>query len=311
MLAIVGASGKIGGATMDALLSYHLIPASQLICLTSARNGDSKWQTLAAKGVQVRHASFDSPTSMEAALRGCDRLFLVSSPRIEMDFGNAPYGSGREKDHFVAIDAAERAGVHHIYYTSLAFANPSRAGVMVAHMRTEAYLKEKWTGGWTIIREGLYNESWPLYFGHYSVGKDERTEIVVAGDGPLCWTSIADLGLATGVVLSQPSEHWNAKVFYLSSTKDPKTLTDIAKIVSEVTGKGVKLKVTTREEHERHHIQDRGLSAGEIKWWASTYDALRDEECLIADTTLEELLQQVQKTPKPLADTVKETLKIE
>jgi uncharacterized protein YbjT (DUF2867 family) len=58
-----------------------------------------------------------------------------------MDFNNAAHGYGREKHHFAAVDAALKAGVGHIYYTSLAFGSESEAGVMQAHLRTEAYLK--------------------------------------------------------------------------------------------------------------------------------------------------------------------------
>ena len=81
-----------------------------------------------------------------------------------MDYDDAPLWKGREAHHRVAIDAAIRAGVKHVYYTSLAFANPSKASVMRAHVRTEKYLKDLESEGkvkYTVIREGLYNESWP------------------------------------------------------------------------------------------------------------------------------------------------------
>ena len=57
-----------------------------------------------------------------------------------MDYNDAPLWQGREKHHRAAIDAALEAGVKHIYYTSLGFSNPSKAGVMRAHIRTEEYL---------------------------------------------------------------------------------------------------------------------------------------------------------------------------
>lgn len=104
-----------------------------------------------------------------------------------MDYNDAPLWQGREKHHRVAIDAALSAGVKHIYYTSLGFGNPSKAGVMRAHIRTEAYLQDLEKQDKvrvTIIREGLYNESWPLYLGYYYDLKNEtREEVVVAGDG--------------------------------------------------------------------------------------------------------------------------------
>lgn len=76
-----------------------------------------------------------------------------------MDFNNASRENGQGKHHFAAIHAAVTAGVGHIYYTSLAFGNRSQAGVMQAHLRTEAYLKSLKGVKYTVIREELYNES--------------------------------------------------------------------------------------------------------------------------------------------------------
>lgn len=60
MLAILGASRKIGGATLSALLGRKLLPPDQIIALTSSKPNDDKWTSLFSKGVQVRHATFDA-----------------------------------------------------------------------------------------------------------------------------------------------------------------------------------------------------------------------------------------------------------
>lgn len=308
-LAIIGASGKIGGATFNALPSNNLLPASQIVALTSAQSGDAKWTQLSSAGVEVRHATFDDRSSMEKALQGISRLFLVSSPRIKLDYNDAPEGQGREKDHYVAIDAARKNGVKQIYYTSLAFSNPSKSRVMKAHERTEAYLASLTDIKYTVLREGLYNESWPLYLGHYDLKGDERSEIVVAGDGPISWTAIPDLGLATALILAAPAEEYAGKTVYLSQTREPKTLKDVAGTVSKATGREIALKVAPRSEHEEHHINDRGLDEGHIRWWAKTYDAVVDGECNIThDATLEDLLKTKGRTPKPMEETVREML---
>ncbi|GAB7341771.1 hypothetical protein MBLNU457_g0103t1 [Dothideomycetes sp. NU457] len=312
MLAIIGGSGKIGGATLSALLSESLLPSSQIICTTSATSSsDSRWTSLASTGVTVRHATFDSPTTLVSALHGATALYLVSTPVISMDFNNAPHGSGREKHHFAAIDAAVQAGVKHIYYTSLAFANPSKAGVMQAHMRTEAYLKKvQETKGVdsTVLREGLYNESWPLYFGHYDVAGDERTTVKVGGDSKISWTGIADLGLANALVLVAPREEWKGRTVYLSNTKEPRTIAEVAAMVSKAKGRDVGLEVVSRQEHERYYVQERKMGKAMIEWWASTYDALRDQECLIKDDTFDTLLASKGRTPKRVEDTVSEMI---
>ena len=174
MLVIAGASGKLGFATLTSLLEHNLIPANEITVTSSSASGAAKMKPATEKGVQLVSAEWDNPSSWESAFQNADKLFLISSARIEKDFNDAPHGQGREADHFGALEAAKKAGIKHVYYTSLAFANPSKSRVMKAHERTEEYLRNEWRGKFTIIREGLYNESWPLYFGHYDVPNDTR-----------------------------------------------------------------------------------------------------------------------------------------
>lgn len=228
-----------------------------------------------------------------------------------MDYNNAPLWQGREKHHRAAIDAAIAVGIKHIYYTSLAFANPSKAVVMRAHIRTEQYLTQLEQDGKvraTIIREGLYNESWPLYLGYYFGLKDEtREDIVVAGDGAVSWTSIADMAFGTAKVLAGPSEEWSGRTFYLSQKKTW-TLRDIAEIVSKVQQRNVRLKVVSKKEYENFY-EARGTERASVEWWSSSYDALEDGECAIDDATLEDMLKEAGRSPKSLEKTIEEMLR--
>lgn len=228
-----------------------------------------------------------------------------------MDYNDAPLWQGREKHHRAAIDAALEVGVEHIYYTSLAFANPSKAGVMRAHIRTEEYLKELEKKGRvkvTILREGLYNESWPLYFGYYfGLKEEQRSEIVVAGDGEVSWTGIDDMAYGTAKVLAASSEQWSGKTFYLSQ-KETKSLKGVAEIVSKEMGREVILKEVSRKEYEEYYIE-RGVERASVEWWSSSYDALEDGECKIDDKTLESILREVERKPKSLEEMIGEMLK--
>ena len=108
---------------------------------------------------------------------------------------------------------------------------------------------------YTIIREGLYNESWPLYLEYYhDLKKDEREEVVVAGEGPISWTSIKDLELATALVVVDGSEKYEGKTFYLSSSTT-RASKDIAKVVSEGKGRKVEVKVVGRDEYVEHYVE--------------------------------------------------------
>jgi uncharacterized protein YbjT (DUF2867 family) len=225
-----------------------------------------------------------------------------------MDYNDAPLG--REAHHRAAIDAAIKAGVKHIYYTSLAFANPSKAGVMRAHIRTEKYLNELADQGkvdHTIIREGLYNESWPLYFGYYFRLHDEkRPQVVVAGDGPISWTAIADMAFGTAKIVTAPSDVWKGKTVYLAQNKTC-SLEEIARQVSSSQGRDIRLKTVSRKEYEDHYVVN-GTDRASVEWWSTTYDALKDGECDIKDDTLEAMLREAGRKPKAIDETIAEML---
>ena len=292
---------------LRALLEQNLIlPSRLVICTTSSNPEDARFDRFRKQGVSVRHSNYDDPEAMVKAFSGCDKLFLVSTPAISMDFNNAYYGNGREKHHFAAIDAALNAGVSHIYYTCLAFGENSEAGVMQAHLRTEAYLRDS-NVKWTVIREGLYNESWPLYLGYYhDLMKDERDSMVVAGDGPISWTSIKDLGLATALVVADESEKYDGKTIYLSSPTTW-TLKDIAKLIGEVKGIKIEVEVVGKDDYVEHYVQ-KGKDRGQVEWWVSSYKALQRGECDIKDRTFSELLDARGVKPKSLEETVREML---
>ncbi|KAI1740992.1 hypothetical protein F4680DRAFT_416866 [Xylaria scruposa] len=327
-IAIVGASGKLGGATLSALLTHKLAPPSDIIALTSSTPDSQTWSKLAATGVEVRHARFEDAATFERALEGVERFFLVSTPDISLDFGAAMdfdgtvagEKRGRESHHKSVIDAAVKAGVKWITYSSLAFAfspsagaaDASKAGVMRAHLRTEAYLRSMSAAHGihvTILREGLYNESWPLYLGYFDVNnaQSERDVVPLAGDGKISWTAIHDLGVASAIVLSSASgnEEFVGKTLYLSTRpENAKTVEEIAQIVGKARERGVQVKIVGRQEHKRYYVEEQGKPKPAVEWWVSTYEALENGECLVDDPMLERLLGRVGLKPIPVEETV-------
>ncbi|KAI0407825.1 hypothetical protein F4802DRAFT_488748 [Xylaria palmicola] len=333
-IAIVGASGKLGGATLSALLAHKLAAPSDIVALTSSTPDSQTWAKLAATGVQVRHARFEDSATFESALAGVERFFLVSTPDIALDFGVAmdhdgtadasaaidPKAPGRESHHRHAIDAAVRAGVERIVYSSLAFgfapsvggpADASAAGVMCAHLRTEAYLRSAAVAGRgvqvTILREGLYNESWPLYLGYFDAGAAprERDVVPLAGDGKVCWTAIHDLGVASALVLAAGDGEFAGETFYLSTRPAAARMVgEIARLVGAARGRDVRVDTVGRQEHVRYYVEERGLPRPAVEWWVSSYEALERGECLVDDPMLEKLLGRVGLKPILVEETV-------
>ncbi|KAF7954413.1 hypothetical protein EAE96_005535 [Botrytis aclada] len=240
MLGLTGTTGKIGKAVLNALLSRSLIPPSN--------SSSAPLQT-----PQTPNSTTSNP-KVSKAFTGVDKLLLISTPQNDLDFNNAPHGQGREKHHFAAIDAAREAGVKHIVYASLAFGLESKTGVMRAHLRTEAYLKTLTDIKWTIVREGLYQESWPLYAGFYDTVADAREEVVVAGDGPVSMISLEDLGVANALVLMDWSGMYEGQFFYLSPRKSI-SMTEVLEMVSEIRGKDVRLKIVSEREYVDYYAK--------------------------------------------------------
>ena len=135
-------------------------------------------------GVDVRHGDYTKPETLDKAYAGADKLLILSCPTIDCDKA--------VQSHKAAIDAAKRVWIKHIYYTSLAFASDSEAFVMKAHLATEAYLKDSGVT-YTIIREGIYSESFPLYMGYWDPTRGDEIRIP-HGAGSIAWVCREDLG---------------------------------------------------------------------------------------------------------------------
>ena len=170
MIVVTGATGELGRAVVETLLRY--VPAAQ-VALSVRKPEDA--QAFAARGVAVRRGDFDEPESLARSFVGADRLLIVSASGIDHE--------SRAVRHRNAINAAMRAGVGHVYYTSLLPGQDSVAYVMKAHLDTEAYLMASGLP-FTILKNGVYAESWPLYLG--DVTGDEE---VIPADGPVSWVS--------------------------------------------------------------------------------------------------------------------------
>jgi NAD(P)H dehydrogenase (quinone) len=141
---VTGATGKLGTKVVETLLKS--VPANQLA--VSVRNPE-KTEGLIARGVEVRHGDFDRPETLDIAFTGIDRLLIISA-----DGDNET----RIRQHGNAIDAAKRAGVKFIAYTSLANAAESKNFLAPTHQASEeAILK---TGiPYSFLRNNWYLEN--------------------------------------------------------------------------------------------------------------------------------------------------------
>jgi NAD(P)H dehydrogenase (quinone) len=144
-LLVTGASGNLGKAVVAEL---RRLGAKKVIAATRT---PGKHQELASLGVEEREADFDRPETLQTAFRGVERLLLISTDSL-----HAP--DVRIKQHRAAIQAAVKAGVEHVVYTSLPNAHPTEGpSIPDDHFWTEVALFESGLN-WTILRNNLYTE---------------------------------------------------------------------------------------------------------------------------------------------------------
>lgn len=144
-LAVTGAAGHLGRRTVELLLEGK---KGRVVAVT--RRPDAV-KDLEARGAVVRSADFDAPERLVEALRGVDRLLIISTDAIDRP-------GKRAEQHGRAIDAALKAGVKHLVYTSLSRAQKD-SPVLIAgdHVATEEALARSGVGH-TILRNNLYTD---------------------------------------------------------------------------------------------------------------------------------------------------------
>jgi len=142
---ISGASGQLGELAIEELLA-HGVPAKNLILVSRS---PEKLTDYARRGASVRYGDVDQPESLAAAYKGGTRMLMIS-------LGAGPGTPPRPPRHKLAFDAAAKAGVKQISYTSFIGAGGENlTGLAADHAQSEGYLRAS-GAAWTSLRNGFY-----------------------------------------------------------------------------------------------------------------------------------------------------------
>lgn len=224
MYLVTGASGHLGQAVINHLLTTYKVPANKIIATTRE---PQKLAALAAKGVTVRDANFDDEAHLTKAFAGATRLLLISTSAMEPGV--------RLKQHVNAVNAAAKAGVGHVVYTSMP--NPTTSAVLFApdHVGTEKALAESKLAGWTVLRNNWYFEN--LFFSLPQALKS-GTQYSASAQGKTAYIARDDLARAAAAVLSSNKD---GKSTYTLSGAKQYTVDEVAALASKATGKPLKV----------------------------------------------------------------------
>lgn len=250
---VIGATGKQGGATARALLNRG-VAVRALVRDTSADAA----LALRERGAELVRGDLDDPASLLAAAKGADGVFSIPFPDLTDPQGDAELRRGRN-----VIEAARRAGVSHLVHSSV-------AGAGEFHRNQPGWAEGRWdrhyweskagidelvrTGGfahWTVLKPATFMENllgWSYLFGDWSSGT------IVTGfaqDTRIAWITVDDIGEAAATAFTNPGKLDGMDV---ELAGDMRTMTEVAAILSEATGRTITAPVLTPQEAVEHGL---------------------------------------------------------
>lgn len=217
MIVITGAAGQLGRLVITELLKT--VPPAQIV---AAVRHPGRASDLAALGVELRVADYNEPATLASAFAGADQLLLISSSEVGQ----------RVAQHRNVIDAAKRAKVGLVAYTSLLRADSSPLALAAEHQQTEALLKASGLPH-VLLRNGWYTEN---YLASIPPALQHGVLIGSAGDGKIASAARADYAAAAAAVLTRAGQA--GKVYELAGDQ-AYTLSELAAEITRQSGKTV------------------------------------------------------------------------
>ncbi|WP_338681699.1 SDR family oxidoreductase [Janthinobacterium sp. TB1-E2] len=216
MIVITGATGNLGQHVIASLLKS--VPAANII---AAVRNPAKAADLAARGVQVRQADYNDGASLDVAFKGASKVLLISSSEVGQ----------RAQQHQNVIDAAKRAGVSLLAYTSVLRADTSPLGLAAEHVITEAAIRASGLP-YSFLRNGWYLEN---HTEHLAPVLEHGVVLGAAQNGRFSSAARADYAAAAAAVLTAAQP----QAIYELAGDQGFTLAEYAAEVARQSGKAI------------------------------------------------------------------------
>ncbi|MBM7787659.1 SDR family oxidoreductase [Tenggerimyces flavus] len=282
MIVVTGATGGLGRLVVQDLLAK--VPASQI---RGAVRTPENAKDLADLGVDVRKADYDQPETLAQALESADKVLLIS----------ASEPGKRVPQHQAVVDAAAKANVRHLAYTSAPRADTSKLFVAPDHKATEELIRASGLP-FTFLRNGWYHENYAQV-----VANVTATGVLhgSAHRGKVASAARADYAAAAAEVLTTEGHH--GKTYELSGDA-AWTYEDLAEAIGREAGRQTRYEDHSREDHAKV-LADAGVPEAVVGYLLTADQAVADH--LLGDTS-GDLRALIGRPTTPLAAYVKEVL---
>jgi NAD(P)H dehydrogenase (quinone) len=225
MIVVTAATGQLGRHVVDGLREQGVK------FVAGARN------TAADLGVETRELDYSRPETLESALQGAEKVLLISGSELGQ----------RVAQHTAVVEAAKKAGVRHIIYTSAPHADTTELVLAPEHKATEEAILASGIA-YTFLRNGWYHEN---YVETIKLGAENGEIVGAAGDGRVASAARKDFADAAVAVLTQPG-HEN-KVYELTGDV-AWTFPEFAEEITKVAGRPVSYRSLSVPEFQQHLV---------------------------------------------------------
>ena len=289
---MTGASGRYGRLATEKLIGQGRARDLILITRTPARLADC-----AQAGCEVRYGDFDRPESLRAALRGADKLMLISGTRV----------GARVPQHRAAIDAAEAADVRHIIYTSFVNVEPANPAIVaIDHRETENLIRASGLA-FTFLRDAHYADAMILNAGPGFIASGVWLTSTQGGREAMVWREDC-VNCAVAVL----TENGHENKTYPVTGPNRESFAEVAAMLAELTGRPIRL-VETDDAGMYAHFDALGIprepvddqTVSGIPW---NSDDMVSFERAIREGFLDVCTDDVQRVTGRLARSVRELI---
>lgn len=229
--AVTGATGKFGQTVVKVLAEN--IDNRDIIAL--ARDTEKAEKLL--PGIEARPGSYDSEETLEKSLKGVDKLLLISSIP-----GQAV---SRIQQHQNVINAAKKAGVRFIAYTSFPHADSAKSPLAVDHKNTEQAIRQSGIG-YSFLRNNWYLENERQQI---PAAVNNRPFVYSAADGKVGWALEREYAEAAAKVLLMD----DPKTVY-EFCGPQRSYDDLARALRVVTDNDFEIMSLSDEEYQKRLI---------------------------------------------------------
>ena len=276
---VTGATGQLGRLVVEKLKEKGL--SSSVVALV--RNKEKA----AELGVEAREFDYNDPAKLVDALQGIEKLILISGNEL----------GKRAEQHANVIEAAKKAGVKWVVYTSLLQADTSSLSLAPEHYATEKALQASGLT-YTILRNGWYTEN---YTGSVGGSVAAGAFIGSASNGKISSAARTDFADAAVAVIT--GEGHQNKVYELAGDESY-TLADLAAEISKQTGKVIPYNNLPETEYAKI-LKSFGIPEGFAEAIAS-WDTGASKGDLFDES--HQLSKLIGRPTTPMAETVKAAL---